>query len=225
MLRFMKTIGLAAALAAAGAAAWNGPIAAAEAGNAAPAAQLSSQDRADIGRIEAYLNDITTVRSGFLQVAPDGSVAQGTLYVSRPGKMRVEYDPPVQMLMVATGIWFIYYDGELGETTYLPQRSTPLSLLLKEEIRLDRDAEVLGVERQPGVIRLALAGTEETGGAEGVLVLTFSDRPLALRQWVLRDPQGQATKLALLDPQFGVNIPPERFMYVSPAPAEPQTTR
>lgn len=177
---------------------------------------LTAQDRADIARIETYLNGLTTVRSGFLQVAPDGSTAQGQLYVSRPGKLRVEYDPPVKMLMVATGIWFIYYDGELGETTYLPMRSTPVSILLKDEIKLDRDANIIGLERAPGALRLAITDLEDPDGSQGILELTFSESPMRLRRWVVKDLEGRSTTLALLNPQFGVDIAAERFLYVSP---------
>ena len=32
---------------------------------------------------------------GFLQLA-EGKLSQGTVYLARPGKMRIEYDPPVR---------------------------------------------------------------------------------------------------------------------------------
>src|SRR5690606_28059837 len=70
--------------------------------------------RADIARVEAYLNAIRTMQSRFVQIAPNGGVAEGTLYLQRPGKMRVEYDPPVEDIVVATGRVLIHYDGELN---------------------------------------------------------------------------------------------------------------
>jgi len=179
-------------------------------------ADLSEQDRSDVARIQDYLNGISTVRAGFVQEAPDGSVAQGKIYLSRPGKLRVEYDPPVPILMVATGIWLIYYDGQLEEATYLPLRSTPLSFLLKDNISLETDVNVAGIERQRGLLRLSVTEPDDEGGSKGVVTLTFSDMPLELKAWVLRDAQGQSTRLALLDPRFGVEIPAERFQFVSP---------
>lgn len=177
---------------------------------------LSAADKRDVARVQAYLNGITTMVSNFVQIAPNGGIARGRLYVSRPGKMRVEYDPPVKILMVATGIFFIFWDGELKETTYLPQRSTPLSLLLKKRIDLMKDARVTAVSRRDGVLRLTLVPDAGEAGTGGSLTLTFRNRPLALKQWTLRNPQGQVTRLALLDPRFGVPIPARKFKYIAP---------
>lgn len=188
-------------------------------------AAFSEQDRADIARIQAYMNSITTVKSGFIQVATDGSVAQGTLYVSRPGKLRVEYDPPVKILMVATGIWFIFYDGELGETTYLPFNATPISIILKENIDLERDAHVVAIKREPGLLRLTITGDDDKDGSDGAIMLAFSEKPLRLKQWIVRDQQGQTTKLALLDPRFDIEIAPERFLFISPNEDDNMGTR
>ena len=41
------------------------------------AAQASPQDRADLARIEAYLNGVRSLRARFVQTAPDGNVTQG----------------------------------------------------------------------------------------------------------------------------------------------------
>ena len=182
--------------------------------------RLSARDRRDIARVQDYLNRVTTVVSKFVQIAPNGGIAKGTLYVSRPGKMRVEYDPPVKILMVATGIFFIFWDGELKETTYLPQRSTPLSLLLKKRIDLMKDARIAAIERRAGALRLTLVPVEGDPGTGGALTLTFRNSPLELKQWALRDPQGQVTRLALLNPRFGVAIPARKFKYVAPAGSE-----
>ena len=39
--------------------------------------------------MQDYLNNIHTLQSRFEQVSNDGGVATGTIYLSRPGKMRV----------------------------------------------------------------------------------------------------------------------------------------
>src|SRR4029079_11503560 len=69
--------------------------------NAAPAA-VSGGDQAEVARIEQYLNSIRTMRSRFVQVGSDGT-ARGTFYLSRPGKLRLEYESPVTILLIANG--------------------------------------------------------------------------------------------------------------------------
>ena len=43
-------------------------------------APLDAKSRADVARVQAYLNGITTLQSRFDQVADDGGVASGTIY-------------------------------------------------------------------------------------------------------------------------------------------------
>src|SRR5581483_11319994 len=75
-------------------------------GVAAPAprpAAVTAEDRADMQRIEQYLNGIHTLSGRFQQFSQDGGTAGGAVYVSRPGRMRFEYDKPTPILIVADG--------------------------------------------------------------------------------------------------------------------------
>jgi len=179
-------------------------------------AALTEQDRADVARIEAYLDGIHTLKSRFLQIAANGDMVQGTLYVSRPEKMRVEYDGPVPFLIVATGVWLVFYDGELQQTSYLPIDASPASVLIQDRVDLGGDVTVADFERSPGALRIAL--TETDSPEKGTLHLTFSDQPLRLRDWTVIDPQGQATQVTLLNPEFNIELKPVLFKYSAPGP-------
>ncbi|MDW8444454.1 MAG: outer membrane lipoprotein carrier protein LolA [Acetobacteraceae bacterium] len=104
--------------------------------DAAPA-PLSAADRADLARLEAYLDGIRTLTARFVQVDARGGTATGRLWLSRPGRMRFEYDPPSPILLVADGTFVIFHDRSVMQTTHIPLGTTPLSLLLAERIRLD----------------------------------------------------------------------------------------
>jgi outer membrane lipoprotein-sorting protein len=58
-------------------------------------------------QIEDYLNNIRTIRARFRQVSSTGDVAEGYLYIQRPGRIRVEYDPPSPILIVSDGSFLI----------------------------------------------------------------------------------------------------------------------
>ena len=60
----------------------------------ATAAELSLDDQEDIARVEAYLNNVTTLKANFLQINAEGQFARGTVRINRPGRARFEYDPP-----------------------------------------------------------------------------------------------------------------------------------
>src|SRR3546814_3476892 len=75
------------------AAALMAPLAGALAARGPVPATLNDQQKTTLARVETYLNSIRTLRSRFLQVAENGAPAEGDIFISRPGLMRIEYDP------------------------------------------------------------------------------------------------------------------------------------
>lgn len=183
-------------------------------------AQLSPQDRADIARAEAHLNSIATLRARFLQVAPNGMQAEGTAFISRPGRMRLQYDPPSPLLVVANGRFLIFHDRELGEPSYIPLNATPAGVLVRENVRLDgSDLAVTRVARRAGVLEISLVDPKDSG--QGELTLVFSEGPLTLRQWRVLDAQGQVTTVSLYEAQTGIALDPKLFQFQDPKFTDP----
>jgi outer membrane lipoprotein-sorting protein len=174
-------------------------------------AQMSAQDRADLARIEAYLNGIRTLKAHFIQTASDGAVSQGTAVMQRPGKMRFQYDPPAPFLLIANyGILF-FHDSQLNQTTNIPLSRTPLGILLAENATLSGDVTVTRFTRLPGQLQVSLVRTASPG--EGSLTLIFADNPLALRQWIVLDQQGKQTRVAFTTMETGVSVDAKLFDY------------
>ena len=66
----------------------------------------------------------------------------------------------------------------------------------------------------PGCAGWPLNTIEEKGAGEsGAVTLVFSDHPFALRKWEVVDAQGMTTQVALVDPQFDVEIDKGLFDY------------
>jgi outer membrane lipoprotein-sorting protein len=180
---------------------------------AAPArAELSKADKADIARAEAYLNSFTTMKARFTQIAPDGGLSEGSVYMRRPGRLRFEYDPPVPLLIVADRVWLILYDSQLDQVDRLPLWSTPISILVDDKVRLSEKVNVIGIERNPGALRITLEDKERP--EEGQLTLVFTDDPIALRSWVVTDAQGLETTVALSAIETGVTLDPRLFVFL-----------
>ncbi len=181
----------------------------------AQAAALSAQDRADLARIEAYLNAMHTLKARFLQVAPDGSTSGGTAWIDRPGRLRFEYAPPSPLLLVAGHGLVFFHDSQLQQTSNYPLGTTPLSILLADHITLSGDLTVTALGRQPGAIQVTLVRTSSPG--DGSLTLIFADNPLALRQWAVVDAQRQETRVSLFDVELGGRFDQSLFNFVDPA--------
>ena len=174
-------------------------------------AQLTAEDKADLKRIKAYLASLSTLKGGFLQISSNGGVASGKLFMSRPGKMRFEYDPPASILMIADGTFLIYIDKDLDQVTHVFLKSTPVNFLVREDIQMDGDVTVTHIERSPGVVRMTVQDTDEP--EKGSLTLVFADKPLTLRKWTVIDAQNIRTDVTLTGLETGVSLDPKLFVH------------
>jgi outer membrane lipoprotein-sorting protein len=172
-------------------------------------AALNDQDKADVARIEAYLNGITTMRAKFQQVDGAGNIAFGMIYVRRPGFLRVQYDPPSQVILVADSIAVSYYDAELNQLNQAPLSLSPLWFLLREHVSLGGDVTVTSFERGPNVFQIGIVQTDEPDA--GTVTLVLGDKPLELQQWTIVDSKGQQVRVALYNAEFGVQLENKLF--------------
>ena len=179
-------------------------------GNAEPAEIIPA---ADVARVENYLNAITTIDSRFVQVAADG-LAEGRIRLSRPGDMRVEYDPPVPVLMVASGRLLMYHDSSVKQTSFLPVSRTPAAFFLRDQVRLEDGLTVTGYAAGDDTLQISLIETENPDA--GSITLVFAENPLRLSQWRVVDPQGTEVEVVLLDPVFGIELDDDLFSLVDP---------
>ncbi len=170
----------------------------------APTALRASLPADMTEQIERYLNGIETLRARFVQIAHDGSLSEGRVYLHRPGRMRFEYDPPATLLMVATDWRVVMQDTRTRQTNTIPVSRTPLGLLLDDRIRLSGGVTVRAMEEVGGEVHVAVYKTDEPGLGE--LQLVFGQSPLELRRWQVLDAQGRVTQILLEDIEKNVRL-------------------
>jgi outer membrane lipoprotein-sorting protein len=168
----------------------------------------------DVERIEAYLSDIETLRAHFVQLEPSGNTSTGNLYYAKPDKMRLDYDSPNPVLIVANGWQTIYHDRKLDQATHLLTSQTPLAFLLKRKVRLDGDVTITGYEDQGDKILLTLMQTDEPD--LGSVQLSFTKDPMTLQRWVVTDAQGLTTHVILERAETDVAIDDRLFLLCDP---------
>lgn len=166
----------------------------------------------DIDLVEAYLNSVRTVEARFVQSNPDGTYAEGKLYLQRPGLMHFKYDPPVPLQLYAEGNTLTHVDTQLKQVSYYPIDESPMHLLLGERISLQEGLSIKRFERQNKVIRVELVDDRKPD--IGSVTLTISEQPMRLRSWTVTDAQGLRTELALVEARFGGKIDQNIFLFV-----------
>jgi outer membrane lipoprotein-sorting protein len=197
------------------------PLLAASKGSAQPNPQFTPQDRTDLGRIEAYLDGLRSLKAHFLQVAPNGATSHGTAWLERPGRMRFQYDPPSPLLLVAGHGLVVFHDKSLNQTSNFLLSQTPLGILLADHVRLQGDVTVTGLQHLPGQIQVSLVRTASPG--DGTLTLVFAESPLSLRQWTVLDAQRQETRVTLYNAELGGQFDPKLFEFVDPRFSHPNS--
>lgn len=175
---------------------------------------LVEEDQHWLDRAERYLNSIRSLRARFVQIAPEGGVAEGTFYLRRPGRLRVEYDPPVPILIVGDGTFLHYHDQELGQISDWPIFATPLGALSDDVVRFNDELIVIGFTRRSGVLIITVTQKEDPG--QGSLTLFFTEQPLALKQWKVTDAQGLVTTVGLHDIELNVELSAKLFVFDDP---------
>lgn len=169
---------------------------------------------AQIEKIEGYLSGLKSLRADFVQIEPSGGTSSGNLYYLRPDKMRLDYDSPNPVLIVANGWQVIYHDRKLGQVSHLLTSQTPLHFLLKKKVKLSGDVTVTDIEELNGEILLTLEQTDEP--ELGTIELAFAKQPLELRRWAVTDTQGLTTHILLEGAEVGAKIDKKLFLLCDP---------
>lgn len=172
-------------------------------------ASWSDEQKADLDTVSAYLNAVQTMTGSFVQIGPDGSVAQGRFFISKPGKMRFDYNPPSPTMVVSNGLSITVYNTQLKTQDSYPLSSTPLNLLLSNRLKLASNKDVVGIERQDGQIIVHARSNDRR--ATGNITIVFSGPDPELKQWTIVDGQGLPTTVTLRDVQTGTPVPLSLF--------------
>ena len=173
-----------------------------------------------VKEVEDYLQDLKSARARFVQTTHDGTQLVGTFYLQRPGKLRFEYDPPIEDFVVADGLFIYFYDAELGEQTNAPIGQTLADFFLRKDLKLDGDITVNEVRRGGGFLQVKLAQTADPDA--GSLTLGFKEEPFQLNKWRVVDGQGLITEIELFYFKEDIKHSSDLFVYTDPKPSEKQ---
>lgn len=168
-------------------------------------ASPAAAQKISLNALSNYLNKLQTAKGAFTQINDDGTVTTGEILIKRPGRIRFEYAPPDNSLVMAGGGTVAVFDPKSNvPPEQFPLKRTPLNLILDRNVNLGRSNMVVGH---------AFDGTATTVTAQdpenpqyGNIQMKFTSDPIQLRQWVITNDAGQQTTVILGDLQTGVSI-------------------
>ncbi len=155
------------------------------------------------------LAKVETLTADFDMMTANG-INQGQIYVDRSRQaMRVEFDPPLDDLLLVNGPLTQYFGGD-GTAIQTATTGTPLAFLLDPEQALKSSVDVLQVEKRQDDLTIALAETGNKEGGQIILQFTGSG-PWRLKQWGMFDQDGKFSQTRLKNVRTGVSIDASRF--------------
>ncbi|MEP6019680.1 MAG: outer membrane lipoprotein carrier protein LolA [Paracoccaceae bacterium] len=167
-------------------------------------------DQLPLKDISQYLNDMKTAEATFVQLNDDGTISEGKLYIQRPGKMRFEYNPPDEAVVMATNNTVIVYDPKSNQQAEkYPLKRTPLSIILARRVDLGQARMV--VDHSFDGTATTVTAQDPENPEYGNIQLNFTGNPVELRQWIVNDANGGQTTVILGDLKTGGRLPSSLF--------------
>jgi outer membrane lipoprotein-sorting protein len=157
---------------------------------------FNAEQRTLVDKVSAYLSRVHVMSGSFAQIGGDGRRASGNFYVQKPGKVRFEYDPPSPIDIIADGSSVVVRDRRLATQDLYPLSQTPLRFLLADRIDLIRDTHVTAVTADELFVSIVVEEKQALVGTSRLMMM-FDAKTLELRQWVVTDPQGFDTTIAV----------------------------
>jgi outer membrane lipoprotein-sorting protein len=149
-----------------------------------------------VDKVSAYLSTVHVMSGNFAQVSADGRRTNGQFYILKPGKVRFEYDPPTPIDIIADGSSVVVRDRKLATQDLYPLSQTPLRYLLTDRIDLLRDTNVIGVHADELYVTIVIEEKQAVIGTSRLMMM-FGAKDFQLKQWVVTDPQGYDTTIAV----------------------------
>ena len=182
-----------------------------------PAFSIPHKQQDQLTQIENYLHSLKTMKARFIQTASDGGKASGVFYLQRPGRMRFEYDDPIEDFIVADGSMIYFYDSEMEQQSNVAIGNSLADFILRSDLKLSGDVTVtnLRTEKEDDTLHVTLTQTSDPEA--GALTLVFQRSPMRLLKWFIYDAQGHTTEVSLWEIETGLLFKDKKlFRYRDP---------
>ncbi|MEX0900139.1 MAG: outer membrane lipoprotein chaperone LolA [Gammaproteobacteria bacterium] len=186
------------------------------------AAPTSAAAVAGAGHLDAFLDQVQSLRADFVQTVTDSQGVElqqvsGTLAVRRPGRFRWDYREPSRQVIVADGKQVWMYDEELAQVTVRPLDSTLAStpaMLLSGGRALHEHAAIAELGERDGLVWVEVVPHVQDSDFEAVRI-GFDAGQLAAMELV--DSFGQTIRMSFANLVRNPRIDDAVFEFEAPA--------
>ena len=157
--------------------------------------------------VKEYLKNLNTLEANFIQMSSDGDIKRGKIFFNLPGKLRIDYIEPDDLLITSNGFWLTIQNRNLKQTNNLPLEKTPLNLFLNKKFNFENNPNI-NFKIENNVITLTFFENLKASKFE----LEFYSNPLRLRKWVIIDEFENKTSVMLQNIKMDVKLSNKIFI-------------
>ena len=104
----------------------------------------NAESEVDVDSLKSYMKSLKNISADFIQVDRKGNIQSGKFYLSRPGKMRWEYQDPKQLIIVLNNEKIYYYDQELDQVSHYIGDYGMMNVLIEDDVFASKDVTMDG---------------------------------------------------------------------------------
>lgn len=167
-------------------------------------------EKLSLAKISKYLNGLKVVQAEFTQINDDGTISTGDISIHRPGRIRFDYNPPEESLVIAGKGRVAVFDSKSNQPPSKFQLGqTPLGLILRPNVNFNQSNMVVGHTADANTTTVVAQDPKHP--EYGNIRLIFTGSPVELRQWVINDGAGSSTTVILGELKKGGSIRASKF--------------
>ena len=155
-------------------------------------------------QVNKFFENLNTLEADFIQVSSSGNVSNGKIYFDLPGKLRIDYSKPNNLLITCKGFWIVIQDRNLKTTNNIPLNQSPFSILIEKKVNFSNKTIKTEFENKLGIIALTIKSSNNEQA--GQLILEFSEKPLNLKRWIIKDNFGDITTVLIQNVKYNKKL-------------------
>jgi outer membrane lipoprotein-sorting protein len=148
----------------------------------------SAEKTNSILKVENFFKNLKTLEANFIQVSPSGKTSEGKIFLDLPGKLRIDYNQPNNILITTKGFWIVIQNREL-----------------KNKINVNNKDLILELKKKLGIIELKVKLSKNKQAGE--LILEFSEKPFILKKWIIGNVVGDETTVLIQNAKYNQKLP------------------
>ena len=156
-------------------------------------------------KVEKFFQKLKTLEADFIQVSPSGKIRSGKIFLDLPGKLRIDYQSPNDLLITCKGFWVVIQNRKLKTTNNILLNQTPFSILLDKRVNFQNKDLILSLTISSGIVSLQINVAKNP--KVGELILEFSKKPFLLKKWIIKDIVGDETTVLIQNTKYNSKLP------------------